>query len=107
MLNAKKGKQTDRPFLKYWLSVLTYRLILVTRNYPTILFHALKKRCWSCLDKMECIISVQVKLLFFRSVMSDLFIILCLILCPVISLWSGVSYIRERRKRRYVFRSRR
>ncbi|WP_165474150.1 small membrane protein [Klebsiella quasipneumoniae] len=28
--------------------------------------------------------------------MSDLFIILCLILCPVISLWSGVSYIRER-----------
>ncbi|MDP1217093.1 MULTISPECIES: small membrane protein [Klebsiella pneumoniae complex] len=39
--------------------------------------------------------------------MSDLFIILCLILCLVISLWSGVSYIRERRKRRYVFRSRR
>ncbi len=30
--------------------------------------------------------------------MSDLFIILCLILCPVISLWNGVSYIRERRK---------
>ncbi|OON83817.1 hypothetical protein BU230_04075 [Klebsiella pneumoniae] len=64
MLNAKKGKQTDRIFWKYWLSVLTYRLILVTRNYPTILFHALKKRCWSCLDKMECIISVQVKFLF-------------------------------------------
>ncbi|HDG7837873.1 TPA: small membrane protein [Klebsiella quasipneumoniae] len=42
--------------------------------------------------------------------MSDLFIILCLIFCPVISLWSGLSYIQERRKRRkrrYVFRSRR
>ncbi|MHA9360513.1 small membrane protein [Klebsiella pneumoniae] len=34
-------------------------------------------------------------------------IILCLILCPIISLWSGFSYIQERRKRRYVFRSRR
>ncbi|MEA4786893.1 small membrane protein [Klebsiella pneumoniae] len=34
--------------------------------------------------------------------MSDFFIILCLILCPVISLWSGFSYIQERRKRRYV-----
>ncbi|EPM0598741.1 small membrane protein [Klebsiella pneumoniae] len=31
--------------------------------------------------------------------MSDLF--------PIISLWSGFSYIQERRKRRYVFRSRR
>ncbi|WP_142375676.1 small membrane protein [Klebsiella quasipneumoniae] len=39
--------------------------------------------------------------------MRDLFIILCLIFCPVISLWSGLSYIQERRKRRYVFRSRR
>ncbi|HGW3453180.1 small membrane protein [Klebsiella quasipneumoniae] len=39
--------------------------------------------------------------------MSDLFIISCLIFCPVISLWSGLSYIQERRKRRYVFRSRR
>ncbi len=38
--------------------------------------------------------------------MSDFFIILCLILCPIISLWSGFSYIQERRKRRYVFRSR-
>ncbi|WP_142978407.1 small membrane protein [Klebsiella pneumoniae] len=36
--------------------------------------------------------------------MSDFFIILCLILCPIISLWSGFSYIQERRKRRYVFR---
>ncbi|EMA2493615.1 TPA: small membrane protein, partial [Klebsiella pneumoniae] len=27
--------------------------------------------------------------------------------CPIISLWSGFSYIQERRKRRYVFRSRR
>ncbi|EPY6701520.1 small membrane protein [Klebsiella quasipneumoniae] len=27
--------------------------------------------------------------------------------CPIISLWSGLSYIQERRKRRYVFRSRR
>ncbi|WP_256994168.1 small membrane protein [Klebsiella variicola] len=27
--------------------------------------------------------------------------------CPIISLWSGISYIKERRKRRYVFRSRR
>ncbi|HBQ6075507.1 small membrane protein, partial [Pseudomonas aeruginosa] len=26
---------------------------------------------------------------------------------PIISLWSGFSYIQERRKRRYVFRSRR
>ncbi|HBW1223804.1 TPA: small membrane protein, partial [Klebsiella pneumoniae] len=25
----------------------------------------------------------------------------------IISLWSGFSYIQERRKRRYVFRSRR
>ncbi|KAB7948218.1 small membrane protein [Klebsiella pneumoniae] len=32
--------------------------------------------------------------------MSDFFIILCLILCPIISLWSGFSYI-------HVFRSRR
>ncbi|HBS6622512.1 small membrane protein [Klebsiella pneumoniae] len=39
--------------------------------------------------------------------MSDFFIILCLILCPIISLWSDFSYIQERRKRRYVFRSRR
>ncbi|MDW5517912.1 small membrane protein [Klebsiella pneumoniae subsp. pneumoniae] len=39
--------------------------------------------------------------------MSDFFIILCLILCPIFSLWSGFSYIQERRKRRYVFRSRR
>ncbi|WP_446914918.1 small membrane protein, partial [Klebsiella pneumoniae] len=29
--------------------------------------------------------------------MSDLFIVLCLILCPIISLWSGFSYIQERR----------
>ncbi|MFT2779579.1 small membrane protein [Klebsiella pneumoniae] len=27
--------------------------------------------------------------------MSDFFIILCLILCPIISLWSGFSYIQE------------
>ncbi|HCM6699173.1 TPA: small membrane protein [Klebsiella pneumoniae] len=39
--------------------------------------------------------------------MSDFFIILRLILCPIISLWSSFSYIQERRKRRYVFRSRR
>lgn len=26
--------------------------------------------------------------------MSDLFIVLCLILCPIISLWSGFSYIK-------------
>ncbi|MBZ6678432.1 small membrane protein, partial [Klebsiella pneumoniae] len=26
--------------------------------------------------------------------MSDFFIILCLILCPIISLWSGFSYIQ-------------
>ncbi|HFT1096786.1 small membrane protein [Klebsiella pneumoniae] len=44
---------------------------------------------------------------FVRFDMSDFFIILCLILCPIISLWSGFSYIQERRKRRYVFRSRR
>ncbi|MEH2764117.1 small membrane protein, partial [Klebsiella pneumoniae] len=28
--------------------------------------------------------------------MSDFFIILCLILCPIISLWSGFSYIQDR-----------
>ncbi|HCT5761807.1 TPA: small membrane protein [Klebsiella variicola] len=39
--------------------------------------------------------------------MGDLLIVLCLIFCPNISLWSGISYIKERRKRRYVFRSRR
>lgn len=45
--------------------------------------------------------------LFFEVVMGDLLIVLCLIFCPIISLWSGMSYIKERRKRRYVFRSRR
>ncbi|HCB0625395.1 small membrane protein [Klebsiella variicola] len=39
--------------------------------------------------------------------MGDLLIVLCLIFCPIISLWNGISYIKERRKRRYVFRSRR
>ncbi|MBD0697710.1 small membrane protein [Klebsiella variicola] len=45
--------------------------------------------------------------LFFRGCHGDLLIVLCLIFCPIISLWSGISYIKERRKRRYVFRSRR
>lgn len=45
--------------------------------------------------------------LFFEVVMGDLLIVLCLIFCPIIFLWSGVFYIKERRKRRYVFRSRR
>ncbi|WP_284148975.1 small membrane protein [Klebsiella pneumoniae] len=39
--------------------------------------------------------------------MSDFYIIMCMILCPIISVWSGFSYIQERRNRRYVFRSRR
>ncbi|WP_276084895.1 small membrane protein [Klebsiella quasipneumoniae] len=39
--------------------------------------------------------------------MSDLFIILCLIFCPVIAGDCGLSYIQERRGARYVFRSRR
>lgn len=45
--------------------------------------------------------------LFFEVVMGDLLIVLCLIFGPIISLWIGISYIKERRKRRYVFRSRR
>jgi hypothetical protein len=36
--------------------------------------------------------------LFFEVVMGDLLIVLCLIFCPIISLWSGISYIKERRK---------
>jgi hypothetical protein len=36
--------------------------------------------------------------LFFEVVMGDLLIVLCLIFCPIISLWSGISYIKERQK---------
>ncbi|EPY6977109.1 hypothetical protein DMS64_02890 [Klebsiella variicola] len=60
------------------------------------------------MDNMRSILSTPIKLfLFFEVVMGDLLIVLCLIFCPIISLWSGISYIKERRKRRYVFRSRR
>ncbi|MDF2005619.1 small membrane protein [Klebsiella sp. 10982] len=44
---------------------------------------------------------------FIRTDGSDLFIILRLVLCPITSLCKGISYIKERRKRRYVFRSKR
>ncbi len=45
--------------------------------------------------------------LFFEVVMGDLLIVLCLIFCPIIFFVERVFYIKERRKRRYVFRSRR
>ncbi|NBZ76153.1 hypothetical protein FPI77_11575 [Klebsiella quasivariicola] len=41
------------PLLKYWCSVLICYLKSATRNYPTIVFLALKKWCWSCLNKIE------------------------------------------------------
>ncbi|EPY4185305.1 small membrane protein [Klebsiella variicola] len=60
------------------------------------------------MDNMRSILSMSIKFfLFFEVVMGDLLIVLCLIFCPIIFLWSGVFYIKERRKRRYVFRSRR
>ncbi|WP_335293411.1 small membrane protein [Klebsiella variicola] len=60
------------------------------------------------MDNMRSILSMPIKFfLFFEVVMGDLLIVLCLIFCPIISLWSGISYIKERRKRRYVFHSRR
>ncbi|WP_320159952.1 small membrane protein [Klebsiella pneumoniae] len=63
-------------------------------------------RRWSCLNIISEYYHSKLNS-FVRFDMSDFFIILCLILCPIISLWSGFSYIQERRKRRYVFRSRR
>ena len=60
------------------------------------------------MDNMMSILSMPIKFfLFFEVVMGDLLIVLCLIFGPIISLWIGISYIKERRKRRYVFRSRR
>ncbi|HBX2039421.1 TPA: hypothetical protein MHR86_26415 [Klebsiella variicola] len=60
------------------------------------------------MDNMRSILSMSIKFfLFFEVVMGDLLIVLCLIFCPIIFFVERVFYIKERRKRRYVFRSRR